>query len=83
MTSLTLALMAVAASPVIAQQRDNGAIVTKGLLGQKVTPDDFQIIHASEFKSAHRVAIAVFNDAFPNTNHFTARTNGHAGRISS
>ena len=80
-TMATAVLLAAAvAQPAPAQVRDNGVLVQRGFLGQKLLPNEFQIIHASEFKGAHRVAIAVFNVAFPSHNHFTAKTSGtHSG----
>lgn len=70
----------IAVTPAVAQVRVDGALVRRGFMGQTVQPDAFQVAHASEFKGAHRVAISVFNVAFPNTNHYTATTGGsHSG----
>ncbi|MBA3897910.1 MAG: hypothetical protein H0X36_12430 [Sphingomonadaceae bacterium] len=59
-----------------AQVRQDGVLVRKGLLGSHLDADAFQTSHLSELKGAHRVAIAVFNVAFPNRNHYTAKTGG-------
>ena len=76
---LTLGL-ALAGASAPAQVRENGVLVQRGFLGQKLQPNEFQIVHGSEFKGAHRVAISVFNVAFPSHNHFTAKTTGsHSG----
>jgi hypothetical protein len=78
--SALLALMV--ASPALAQVREDGVLVRKGVLGQTVAPDAFQVAHPVELKGAHRVAIAVFNVAFPDRNHYTAKSSGsHSGAL--
>jgi len=47
-----------------------------GPTGQKVV-GDFMIQHCDEFKGAKRVAISVFNVAFPDENSLTANMNTH------
>jgi len=47
-----------------------------GPTGQKVV-GDFMIQHSNEFKGAKRVAISVFNVAFPEENSLTANMNTH------
>ena len=51
-------------------------IQQRGLFGIAVAPDEFVVVHDSEFKGAQRVAISVFNVAFPNSNEFTAESRG-------
>jgi hypothetical protein len=70
------AILAAAASGAPAQQRVDGAIHSHNFLGQPVAPDEFQVMHATEFKGARKVAISVFNVAFPHENHFVANTHG-------
>ena len=65
-----------------AQVRDMGAIQQQGFLGRTVAPDEFKVFHDSEFKGAHKVAISVFNVAFPDENHFTAPSSGRPGLFS-
>jgi hypothetical protein len=60
-----------------AQERVNGAIQQHGFLQQSISPDEIKVFHGGEFKGAHKVAISVFDVAFPNENHFTASTHGH------
>lgn len=73
-------LVLMAASPALAQVRQDGVLVRKGMLGQIVEPDAFQVAHTVELKGAHRVAISVFNVAFPDRNHYTAKASGsHSG----
>lgn len=69
----TAGLIATAAS---AQQRVNGAIQEHGLFQQKIAPDAIKVLHGSEFKGAHRVAIASFAVAFPSENQFFAAARG-------
>lgn len=66
-----------------AQQIVNGVTVQRGVLGQRLSADEMAVIGAGSFKGAHRVAITVFNVAFPDDNHLVAKTNGHAGGFSS
>lgn len=76
-------IMAVAilacAVPALAQKTVNGVMMQRGFLGQRVTPGEMSVIGGSNFKGAHRVAITVFNVAFPDDNHLVAKTSGHIG----
>ncbi|WP_295637911.1 hypothetical protein [Novosphingobium sp.] len=75
-----VALAALASSvPAIAQKTVNGVTMQRGFMGQKVTPEEMAVIGKGAFKGAHRVAITVFNVAFPDENHLVAKTSGHAG----
>ena len=69
--------------PVLAQRVVNGVAEQRGFLGQRVTPEEMQVIGAGSFKGAHRVAITVFNVAFPDENRLVAKTSGHSGGSSS
>ncbi len=75
---LVVAAIAVALSISIAhaQERNNGVIEQHGFLGRTIEPDEFQVFRASEFQATHKVAISVFNVAFPRENHFSANTSG-------
>src|SRR5450631_2518812 len=66
-----------ACGPAWSQERVNGAIQGRNFLGQSVSPDEIKVFHGSEFKGAHKVAISVFDVAFPDQNHFTANTRGN------
>ena len=59
-----------------AQQRVDGRQATKNFLGQEVELKDIKTFHPSEFKGAHRLAIASFAVAFPHENHFYAAARG-------
>ena len=59
-----------------AQERIDGVIQQRGAFGRSVVPDEFFLVHDSEFKGAKRVAISVFNVAFPSENRFTAINKG-------
>ncbi|MEO8743621.1 MAG: hypothetical protein ABI365_10580 [Lysobacteraceae bacterium] len=59
-----------------AQERVNGVIERHGFLGRTIEPDEFQVFHPKEFQATHKVAISVFNVAFPRENHFSANTKG-------
>lgn len=72
--AVLIALLATTAAD--AQQRVDGKLVSRGFLGQKVELDVIKTFHPSEFKGAHRVAIASFAVAFPNENHFFAAARG-------
>ncbi len=56
--------------------RVNGAIEKHGFFNQAYDPAEFQVLHGSEFKGAHKVAISVFDVAFPAENHYVAKTRG-------
>jgi hypothetical protein len=72
-TALTVLSMPVA----YAEIRVDGMFMKKNFLGHLEKPsDEFQIVHGSEFKGAHKVAISVFDVAFPHENHFTATSRG-------
>jgi len=64
------------AAPAVTQPRVNGVIEQRGFLGTKVIPDAIKVFLGSEFKGAHRVAIAWFAGAFPSENHFFAAARG-------
>ena len=64
--------------PATAQERVNGAIQERGLLGRAVSPKEVAVVHGSEFKGARKVAISVFDVAFAHENHFTANSNGRS-----
>lgn len=68
--------LAAVTPPVFAQERVNGAIQQHGFFQQKISPEEITVTHGSEFKGAHKVAISVFNVAFPSENHFTAISKG-------
>ena len=59
-----------------AQERVNGVIERHGFMGRIIEPDEFQVFRANEFAATHKVAISVFNVAFPRENHYTANTKG-------
>jgi hypothetical protein len=59
-----------------AQERVDGVIQKRGWLGVPIASDEFQVVHESEFRGARRVAISVFNLAFPSANEYTANTKG-------
>ncbi len=69
--------------PGSAQQTVNGVTMQRGSFGQRVSPEEMQVIGGGSFKGAQRVAITVFNVAFPDENHLVAKTNGHSGGFSS
>jgi len=71
-----MAALNLVASAVQAQERVDGVIQKRGFFGQSLSPDEFEIIHGSEFKGAKKVAISVFNVAFPNENKYVATTRG-------
>jgi hypothetical protein len=68
-----------------AQERVDGVIQKRGWLGVPIASDEFAVVHDSEFKGARRVAISVFNVAFPSANEYTANTKGSSllGRTTS
>ena len=70
-------------TPASAQGVINGVSTQRGFLGQRVTPAEMAVIGAGAFKGAHRVAITVFNVAFPDENHLVAKTTGHMGGFTS
>ena len=74
--ALAIGAITLAGLPAAAQNREMGAIQQGGLFGRTVAPDEFKVFHGSEFKGAHKVAISVFNVAFPDENHFTAPSSG-------
>lgn len=83
---LTTVVAAFSATPVaLAQERIDGVIQQRGAFGKSVMPEEFGVFRDSEFKGAKKVAISVFNVAFPNHNEFTATTKGNSflGRVSS
>lgn len=69
-------VFALSMSAACAQERVNGMIEQRGFLGRTIEPDEFQVFRAKEFQATHKVAISVFNVAFPRENHFTANTRG-------
>lgn len=75
--SFAAAMALLAAGPAPAQERANGAIQGHNVFGQAVSPDEVKVVHGSEFKGARKVAISVFDVAFPGENHFTANTRAH------
>jgi hypothetical protein len=82
---LAAMVAAVSAAPAaLAQERIDGVIQQRGAFGRVIVPDEFGVFHDSEFKGAKKVAISVFNVAFPNHNEFTATTKGNSitGRFS-
>lgn len=71
---LAMALLAITV-PSVAQVRLDGVIQeSNGLFSR--APDEFKVFRGSEFKGAHKVAISVFNVAFPSKNTFSANTKG-------
>lgn len=70
--------MALAAAAVEAQEVVNGVVQNHNFFGQSVQPDEIEIVHGSEFKGANKIAISVFEVAFPNENHYTANSRGHS-----
>ncbi len=80
-TTVALAAAALLAfvGPVCAQETVNGVTMQRSFLGQKVSPQEMAVIGKGAFKGAHRVAITVFNVAFPDDNHLVAKTSGHLG----
>jgi hypothetical protein len=83
--SIAIAALALssASSPASAQQTVNGVTMQRGFLGQRVSPEEMAVIGSGSFKGARKVAITVFNVAFPDENHLVAKTSGHAGGFSS
>ena len=77
-TFVTLSLAVAASTTTVqAQERVDGAIQKRGgFFGQARELDEIEIVHGSEFKGARKVAISVFNVAFPTSNQFTATTTG-------
>ena len=71
--AIALALVGSAAT---AQERKDGAIVGHGAFGRSFAPDEFKLYREGQLKGVNRVAIAVFDVAFPQENHFTANTRG-------
>ena len=68
-------------SHAFAQQIVNGVTTQRGILGQRVSPNEIAVI--GSFKGSKRIAITVFNVAFPDENHLVANTSGHSGGFSS
>ena len=62
----------------LAQERIDGAIQKHGYFQQKIAPEEITVEHGREFKGAHRVAISVFNVAFPREFHYAAVSKGHS-----
>jgi hypothetical protein len=60
----------------VAQERVDGVILQHGMLGSTSMPDEFQVTNRGGIKGAKKVAISVFNVAFPRENHFTATSRG-------
>ena len=73
-----LAAGAAAGVPLPAQERVDGAIQKHGFFQQTIQPEEISVTHGSKFKGAHKVAISVFNVAFPSDNHFKAVSKGHS-----
>ena len=76
--SLLACGLAVIPSAVQAQERVEGAIQKHGFFQQKIAPEEITVEHGSEFKGAHKVAISVFNVAFPSEFHYEAVSKGHS-----
>jgi len=70
--AFAICALSLAALPASAQNREMGAIQEGGFFGRMTAPDEFKIVHGSEFKGAQKVAISVFNVAFPNENRNTS-----------
>jgi hypothetical protein len=78
LAALTLTAVLSVASGAQAQ-RVNGAIQDHTyFFNHPVAPQEMQILHQSEFKGAHKVAISVFNVAFPSEQHLVATTKGRS-----
>ena len=75
---LVLLTLAVVGGSLRAQERVDGAIQKHGFFQQTIAPEEISVNHGSEFKGAHKVAVAVFNVAFPSDNHFKAVSKGHS-----
>jgi hypothetical protein len=75
--SLVILSGLLASAPAAAQERVNGAIIEHGVWGRRVAPEEVAVVHGSEFKGAHKVAISVFDVAFAHENHFTANSRAH------
>jgi hypothetical protein len=71
-------LFALSVPALLAQERVDGAIQKHGFFQQKIAPEEIKVEHGSEFKGAHKVAISVFNVAFPSEFHYIAVTKGHS-----
>jgi hypothetical protein len=72
---LALALLAVTV-PSVAQVRLDGVIQEGGSGLFSRAPDEFRVFRDGELKGARKVAISVFNVAFPSKNTFSANTKG-------
>lgn len=78
-TASLLALGLLTITPnTIAQTRLDGVVQENNGLWSHA-PDEIKVFHGDEFKKAHKVAISVFNVAFPNKNTFTANAKGTSG----
>lgn len=62
-----------------ANERIDGMIMKHGAFGRLSMPDEFIQFNEKELKGAKKLAITVFNVAFPSENEFTASANGSAG----
>jgi hypothetical protein len=62
-----------------ANERVDGMLMQHGAFGRMSAPDEFIQFNEKEFKGAKKLAIAVFNVAFPSDNEFTASASGSAG----
>lgn len=78
-TGAAIAVVLACAQPALAQEIVNGVSAQYGLFGRKVASNEMYIISGEKMKGAHRVAITVFNVAFPDENHLVAKTSGHIG----
>ena len=75
----TLAIACIGNSAIAQNQRVDGMIMQRGAFGRMSAPDEFIQFNEKEFRGAKKLAIAVFNVAFPKDNEFTATANGSAG----
>lgn len=75
--ALSLAATASITGSASGQVRNDGALVQHNAFGRAVVGDEVKVEHGSEFKGAHKVAISVFDVAFPDQNHFTANIHGN------
>ena len=75
---MAMVLLPAISGAAFAQERVDGAIQNRGFFQQKIAPEEIGVHHDSEFKGAKKVAISVFNVAFPRENHYTAITEGNS-----
>ncbi|OIQ65984.1 hypothetical protein GALL_524530 [mine drainage metagenome] len=74
-----LVMSSLSSSAIAANERVDGMLMQRGAFGRMSMPDEFVQFNEKEFKGAKKLAIAVFNVAFPSDNEFTASASASAG----